>query len=43
VIDVQDDCVTDIKFEAKSGLVIEGKFDPPTSGVHVTIINKSNG
>lgn len=38
-IAIEDECVTNIVFEAKTGLVIIGAIDPPTEGVNIRIIN----
>jgi len=34
---IEDECVLDIKFEAKSGLIITGNVVPPTEGVNIKI------
>ena len=36
---LKDECIKDIKFEAKSGLILQGSIDPPTEGVTIKITN----
>jgi hypothetical protein len=38
-ITVDDECVSNIIFEAKTGLLIAGHIDPETEGVSIRIIN----
>lgn len=40
---IEDECVLDIKFEAKSGLIITGNVVPPTEGVNIKIKEKISG
>lgn len=42
-VSVEDECVSNIQFQAKNGLVIKGKVEPPTEGVSIRIINNKTG
>ncbi len=39
VVEVAMECIDDIKFQAKKGLIITGNIDPPTEEVQLTILN----
>ena len=36
---MKEECVSDIKFEAKKGLILSGKIEPATENVKIKIIN----
>ena len=40
VVEVEDECVRDIVFEAKTGLMITGRIEPPTPDVKIRILNR---
>ncbi len=36
---MKDECISDIKFEAKSGLILQGSIIPSTAGVEIKVTN----
>lgn len=38
---MKDECIDNIKFEAKTGLIIQGAIDPPTQDVEIKVLNNN--